>query len=437
MHSVRTADGHTDRTLWAALAPPAPPTSSLEQSVDVDVAIVGAGFMGLSTALHLAEAGVSTAVLEAERIGFGASGRNTGFVVPSLRASLGIEALREKLGVYGDRLWALVGSSAGIVFDLAARHRLDCAAERTGWVSVAHTEAAMADLRTLAGAWADAGRSVELLDAAGTKERLGIRGYHGALLDPAGGQINPLAFVRGLARVALDKGARVFTQSPARRIERTGERWTVHTDRGRVVAPRLLLATNAMGGSLAPRLATSIVPVVAYQVATQPLGATDLDAILKGRPCVADTRRHTFAVRLSEDNRLVTGGLVFGNASAIRRARSIFIPRLAQRFPSLPPLTSEFTWRGMIATTPDFLPRLYTLGPDFFAAIGCNGRGVAMTTTLGRELASFLSGARAEADLPLPVQPPEPRTAHSLVRFGPAMWLLWSNLCDRLETGMA
>ena len=85
MHSVRTSDGHTDRTLWAALAPPAPPTSSLEQSVDVDVAIVGAGFMGLSTALHLAEAGVSTAVLEAERIGFGASGRNTGFVVPSLR----------------------------------------------------------------------------------------------------------------------------------------------------------------------------------------------------------------------------------------------------------------------------------------------------------------------------------------------------------------
>jgi glycine/D-amino acid oxidase-like deaminating enzyme len=425
-----------DRTLWAQLAPPAPATGPLAGDAEAEVAIVGGGFLGLSSALHLAEAGVSVVLVEASRIGYGASGRNTGFVVPSLRSGLGRDALVAKLGPVGGRLFDLAGRSADTVFALAERHGIACDAERSGWIAAAHTPAALERLRNQAAAWEGSGKEVAILDAAALKARTGIVHYHGALFDPAGGQINPLAFARGLAAAAMAKGARIHAGSAATAFAPDGGGWTVTTERGRVKARRLLLATNALVGPLAPAMAASIIPVVAHQVATERLAPAVRDAILIGRPCLADTRRHTFAVRLSPDDRLVTGGLVAGGPGALARAARVFLGRLGRRFPALPPLRAEFVWRGTIATTPDFLPRLFQIGPGAYAAIGCNGRGVAMTTTLGRELAPLLAGAIGPEDLPLPTSQPQPIRAHWLVRHGPQLWLPWSNLRDRLETGL-
>jgi glycine/D-amino acid oxidase-like deaminating enzyme len=422
------------RSLWSALSPPALALPELAGELRIDCVVIGAGFLGLSLALHLALKGATVAVLEAEEPGFGASGRNTGFVVPSLTAGSGPEDLRKKLGPeWGDRLSRFVGGSARFLFALLKQHAIDCAAEPNGWLQAAPTAARFALVEERVGQWSALGQPVRLLDQAETEKATGSRAYRGALLDESGGQINPLAYARGLAQAAIKAGASIFARSRVQSWAVDDKGWRVATASGVVVARQAFFTTNALVGSLIPSVARSLIAARPYQVATQPLGEDIRARILPSRQPLSDLHRHTFAVRWSPDNRLVSGGLaVFNTPGAVDRMAAYFLRRLRLYLPDLPRLQAAYAWNGVVATTPDFYPKIWTLSRGGYAPIGCNGRGVAVTTALGAALANFAASGDESA---LPVQPsaPAPHAMHALLAHGPSLWLAWNRARDWVD----
>lgn len=424
-------------SFWATISPDAPDMPPLLGEARADVVVIGGGILGLSAALHLAEAGASVRVLEAETAGFGASGRNTGFVVPAFKATIGPDDVRAQIGAdRAERLVDLVGGSGRHLFDLVRRHAIDCAADETGWMQPAHTEAVARVLEVRAREWTQRGYDVRLLDRSQTAARLGTDGYPAALMVPSGGQVNPLAYARGLARAAIKAGAHVHAATRVIGLDaaRSGQ-WIVRCASGHVTAGRVLLATNALVDDLVPAVRDALVPVRVYQIATQPLPPDAAARILPGRSPASDTRRHTFAIRWSPDGRLLTGGLVMRGPAEPRRAARAFARRLAAFFPDHAPYGVAHVWCGTIAVLPASLPALFSVAPGLEAAIGCNGRGVALATALGRVLADRYAGRLAEDRMPLASLPPAPMPGRAFAAIGPSLWLPWSEFRDRLDTG--
>ena len=424
-------------SFWETISPPAAPMPPLRGAARCDVAIVGGGLLGLSAALHLAAGGSAVRPLGAETAGFGASGRNTGFVVPSLKSTLGPDDVRVAIGeAHAERLIDLVGRSGRDLFDLIARHRISCSAERTGWMQPAHTPAIARLLEIRAREWQARGFGVRMLDAGETARRLGTPGYHGALFIPDGGQLNPLAYARGLAAAATAAGASLHGASAVRSIESGANgRWTLRIDGGALSADRVLLATNALVGDLVPAVRDAVIPVRVHQIATAPLPGAASGSILPDRTPASDTRRHTFAVRWSPDGRLLTGGLVVGGPGATARAARKFARRLETYFPEHAPYRTAHVWSGTIAMLPATLPALFSVAPGLDAVFGCNGRGVALTTALGRVVAEHLQGRIAASEMPLPFSSPQAVPWRRLAGIGPSLWLPWSEFRDRLDTG--
>ena len=422
-------------SLWHATAAPAPESRPRDGGDTADVAIVGAGYLGLSTALHLAEHGTRVVVVEAHEPGFGASGRNTGFVVPSFVTPIGPREVEATLGgPRAERLCRLVGGAGERVFDLIRRHRIRCDASEAGWLQPAHSLERLDLLKRRQADWARHGKTLTLLERDETARLTGLDSYHGALLDPSGGHVNPLGYARGLARAALAAGATIRTGSPVTKLERGGRGWTLMTPAGRIFAQRALLATNALTGPLAPDVARSVVPLVVHQIATRPLDPADRARILPGNQSLSDTRRDIFALRWTPDGRLVTGGAAALAAGALGRLRRSLVARLERLLPLAGPIEAEYAWSGVICLTRDFLPRVFEVDRDLFAATGCNGRGLALSTALGAELAAFLASGDPTA-LPVPVTRPAPIRGHLAARHLPSVLLPWARLRDRLEAG--
>src|ERR687886_1478301 len=208
-------------SLWAATAAPAVPTPPLDESVSTDVAVVGAGYMGLSTALHLAERGVSVTVLDAEEPGFGGSGRNGGQVIPGLKYDP--DELESMFGPErGARLADFAGRTADRVFELIEKHRMDVPYRREGWIQGAHTPEMVETAKRRAEQWAKRGAPVRFLDKAETDAHLGTARYLAGWIDRRGGAIQPLAYARGLAKAARDAGAAIHGDTPVTGLAREG-----------------------------------------------------------------------------------------------------------------------------------------------------------------------------------------------------------------------
>ena len=392
--------------LWEATALAAPPTPPLRSaSFAVDVVVVGAGFTGLSAALHLAEAGASVAVLEAAEIGFGASGRNVGLVNAGLWVMP--EQLSERLGTpYGGRLLQTLGDAPSVVFDLIARHAIECEAVRNGTLHCAVGRSGLAGLRERAAQWRRFGAPVRLLDATRTAARLGTSAYAGSLLDSRAGTVQPLAYVRGLARAAQRAGASVHGASPVVGVEDLRTRWRVRTrDGGEVDAAWILVATNAaaLPGGPWPELSAEIVRMPYFNMATAPLPALLRDTILPGREGAWDTRQVLSSFRLD-----AAGRLVFGSIGALRPPghgvhRAWGRRALRKLFPALGDVAFEHEWYGWIGTTVDALPRFHRLARNVVSFSGYNGRGIGPGTVFGRELARLALGRIGLDDLCLPV----------------------------------
>ena len=347
--------------LWAATAPSPPETSTLSEAIETDIAIVGAGFTGMSAALHLSEAGIAVSVVEANAVGFGGSGRNAGLVNPGFWLPLPdmVKALGQDAA---ERMIDELGHAPTVVFDLIEKHDIQCEAVRAGNLHMAHSANGYRELVGRCEEWARRGAPVEMLDRSTAAEKTGTKIYHGAMLDRRAGTIQPLAYVRGLASAALKSGAKLFTQSAATAISHDGERWTVKTPGGEVRANRLLVATGGYGEG-AEQARHSTVPYFYFQCATKPLGHNILPEILPDKNGTWDTHPVLKSFRLDAEGRLI-----FWQYRAFRRrrkpAQELGQPENAGNVPAGARGIMERSVVGRIAMTKDHLPRLKEIGPE-------------------------------------------------------------------------
>lgn len=413
-------------SLWAAVTPPGPELPRLEGSVSADVVIIGAGFTGLSTALHLREAGVDVAIIEAAEPGFGGSGRNNGQVIPTLTRPDPDDIVR-KHGASGERFVALLGDCASTLFDVARRYQIQAEQEQAGWIQPVHSPGRMAIAERRVRQWSKVGADVEILSREEIAKMLGSDAWFGGFWNRTGGHINPLALSRGLARAAIDRGARIFERSPASRFEQRGDRWIVTTPHGEISGRALILATNAYTGEfekqLAPDIAREVMPVRSWQMATAPLSDEARKTVIPGRQAMSDTHGELYFARYDARNRLVTGGAMMGTDTA--QLKAAVAARLQKLWPQIGEVKFDYVWNGYVGMTTDFLPRIHRIGPNAFAWAGCNGRAVALSIAIGRELAKAAQGV-AEHDLALPFSEPVPYVAHGLLRrLAPLMLMVY------------
>lgn len=396
-------DGNSlDHGLWGVSAPTAPETDILMSAIEADVVIVGGGFTGFSAAYHLASAGVSAVVLEARDIGFGGSGRNVGLVNAGLWVRP--DDLLATLGSrYGARLLAQLGEAPRLVFDLVERLQIDCEAVPQGTLHCAAGPQGLAEVTERARQWQARGADVELLDARHAERLTGSGAYTGALLDRRAGTIQPLAYVRGLADHAIRAGARVHTHSPALIFSDLGAAWKVITPQGSVVAPWVILATDAYSGAACADLKREQVMLPYFNLATRPLSEDQLSTILPERHGAWDTKSILSSFRLD-----ARGRLVFGSVGALRRGgKRVHLDwakrELARLFPQFGAVDFEHAWYGMIGMTSDAMPCLHRHAHNMVSISGFNGRGIAPGTTFGRDLARLALGQVALEDLSLPL----------------------------------
>ena len=398
--------------------------------------VIGAGFTGLSTALHLRRANIDVTMLEAMEPGWGASGRNNGQVIPTLSRP-DPDDIIARYGAAGERLVHLVRDSASILFDLVHAERLDIAeAEQTGWIQPVHSPGRMKIAERRFKQWSRFGAPVELLSRAEAARRLGSDAWFGGWWNRTGGHINPLGLVRGLVRTVLAKGGQIYARTPVVSYEHSGARWSIQTEHGPVSARALVLATNAYTGvvsrTLAPAIAREIVPVLSWQMATTPLGDNTRRAILPERSTMSDTHGELYFARYDARHRLVTGGALVNPANGAARLKPYVAERLRRLFPSIGDVQFDYVWNGYIGMTRDYLPRIHRLGPDGYAWAGCNGRAVALSIALGREFARAVQGT-PDTDLALPFTQPAPIPLHGLARRVAPLMLLEMKRRDRRE----
>src|ERR1700688_1639228 len=405
-----------EESLWSATAAPLTPIPALRDAVRAQVTVIGAGYTGLSAALHLGEAGQDVVVLDAMDVGDGASGRNGGQVIPGLKYDP--ETLEDMFGGdLGAKLVATVGAGPDRVFELIRQHGIDCDAVRSGWLQLATSESALGPLAARVRQWHARGAAVEMLSEAVVARLTGSQRYYGGLMDRRGGTVQPLAYARGLARAALRAGVRIFTHSAATRIERAGGEWRIHTAGGSVSCRQVVFATNAYSDRFVEPLQRTVVAVPSLQVATAPLPPDLRRSILPEGQSVSDTWRLLRYFRMNAEGRLIMGSRgVFGDAPAVRAAR-LHYRAVREIYPQLSGVAFEYHWSGFVAMTPDHLPHLHDVAPGIVAGLGYNGRGVAMATTMGTLLARRLLGEDAEA-LGFPVTPVRPMRLHRFSRFG-------------------
>jgi glycine/D-amino acid oxidase-like deaminating enzyme len=416
-------------SLWHATAVPAPATPPLTQAAETEVAVIGAGYAGLSTALHLAQKGIGVLVLEAREPGWGGSGRNGGQVIPGVKYDP--DELEGKFGKQaGAALTEFMGATADNVFRLIDAHRMDVPHIRTGWIQGAHARSGLAAVSSRAAQWRRRGVDAKLLDKAGIADHLGNDAYLGGWLDPRGGAIQPLSFARELCRVAQAAGAIVHGETFVDQIERDGAGWKVTTRHGLAVkARKVVVCTNGYTKGLMPEIARTVIAPNSFQIATAPLSDNLRKSILPYGQVTSDTRKLLLYFRLDHQGRLLMGGRgPFREPTGDQDWAQL--EGLIDRFyPQLQGAAREYRWCGRVAITEDFLPHLHEPQPGLIVNIGCQGRGVGLETSMGIALAEYCASGRPEA-LPFPITPVKPIPFHALQQLYVAATVAWYRLSD-------
>lgn len=408
---------------------PAPPTDNLWETTcrehvaaprlvgeaTADLVVVGAGFTGTAAALEAAESGARVCLLEADGIGHGGSGRNVGLVNAGLW--LMPETIVGTLGpTEGERLLTQLDTAPERVFDLIERHGIECEPVRNGTLHCAHSAAGLRDLEERFRQQLARGAPVTLLDGDEIARRTGSSRFRSALHDARAGTVQPLALCRGLARAAAQAGASLHAHSPVRRLAHRGDTWVVETDKGKITAQSLLLATNAYHRLVHGLPAPHTVPVHFLQAATAPLGDGERAAILPGGEGCWDTALVMSSFRVDQAGRLIVGGM--GNlGGAGGRVHADWVRRkLRQLFPGLGHRKLEQVCCGKIAMTGDHIPKIVRLGARAYSCFGYSGRGIGPGITFGTLAAQALL---RDDETRLPVTPVGGhREAFSAVREG-------------------
>jgi gamma-glutamylputrescine oxidase len=414
---------------YAATAIPFAPLPALQGAASADVCIVGAGYTGLSAALHLAQEGLRVVVLEAHRVGFGASGRNGGQVAASQRRD---QDDLERMFGRGDarRLWDLAQDANALLRKLIADHAIPVT-YRPGVAHACWTEREVLHARRYADRLErDYGYTkIEHLDRKGIRALIGSDVYQGGGIDWGAGHIHPLNYALGLARAALDAGTVIHELSAVTHVT-PGTKAIVHTVGGQVTADHVILACNGYLGDLEPRVAARVMPINNFIVATEPLGDR-VDSILSKPVAVADTKFVVNYWRLSDDNRLLFGG---GESYGYRFPdiiRTVRKPML-QVYPQLGDVRIDYAWGGTLAITMNRMPCFAQPQPNVLSASGYSGQGVAMATLAGKLLAQAVKGQSEGFDFMARL--PQPEFPGGVAMRWPllALAMTWYAMRDRL-----
>lgn len=368
----------------------------LQGNVDSDVCIIGAGYTGLSTALFLLEHGFSVTVLEAARVGFGASGRNGGQIVNSY--SRDIDTIERQLPAKQAQLLGEMAFEGGrIIRERIARYGIQCDL-KDGGVFAALTGKQLGHLEAQQKLWERYGHTqLQLLDKAGIGRVVGTDRYLGGLLDMSGGHIHPLNLALGEAAAVASLGGKIYEQSAATRIDR-GANPVVHTAQGQVKARFVVVAGNAYLGGLVPELAAKSMPCGTQVLTTEPLSEELARSLLPQDYCVEDCNYLLDYFRLSADRRLIYGGGVVYGARDPADIEAIIRPKMLQTFPQLKGVKIDFTWTGNFLLTLSRLPQVGRLGDNIYYSQGCSGHGVTYTHLAGKVLAEALRGQAERFD---------------------------------------
>ncbi|WP_316247489.1 Gamma-glutamylputrescine oxidoreductase [Roseobacter fucihabitans] len=418
-------------SLWAATANDAPDRPALHGGAEADVVVIGAGFTGLSAALHLAEAGKCVIVLEAETPGWGASGRNGGQVNPGLKADPDQTEAEHRRDI-GGRMVAASAVAGDLVFGLIKKYGIDCDANRCGWVRSATSASTLAALSETGRQWRARGHAVDEIDADEMARLLGVRHYVGGLIDRRGGNLHPLNYALGLAAAAERAGAKIHGQSRVKQMNSDADSITVTTDTGSVTAGKALICTNAYTGPLADPLGQTVVPVTSVQVATEPLSDNVAHSILPEGHSPSDTRRLLVYFRKDAHGRFIMGGRgALSDKHVLDRQQALRDVAL-DLYPQLDDAKWRYAWGGDVALTRSHAPGLHKIAPNAMAGIGFNGRGVGMATVMGRILADWAAGCPEDA-LDYPVTRPQPIPFHRFRRIGLGATVALFGILDRFS----
>ncbi|MDP6706668.1 MAG: FAD-binding oxidoreductase [Alphaproteobacteria bacterium] len=419
------------QSYYLASANPAPVRAPLEGEAVADVCVVGAGFTGLSAALHLAEHGHDVAVVEANRVGWGASGRNGGQTIVGLASGM-VEA-RELLGeAWARRIWELTLEAVALQRQLIERFEIACD-YRPGYVYAAARPRHMAEIveeHELLARWGYDGARV--LDRTEIARAVVGPNYAGGLLDRESGHLHPLNYALGLAAAATAMGVRIYEGTRAIEVAR-GQPAGVRTERGRVRCRHVLLAGNAYLDDLAPTLADHVLPVTTYILATEPLGERRARELIPDDVCVSDSKRILDYYRLSADHRLLFGGRADYSLRAPGNLAEAMRRRMLAAFPQLDDVRLDYLWGGNVAVSSNRLPHVGRLDDGVYFAQGFSGHGVALTGMVGKLVAEAIVGESEGFDLLARI--PHKRFPGGRAVSGrlKALGVLWYRLRDRLE----
>ncbi|WP_116474603.1 NAD(P)/FAD-dependent oxidoreductase [Zobellella maritima] len=381
---------------YAASANRHAPYSQLTEAISCDVCVVGGGYTGLSTALFLTEAGFDVVLLEAHRIGFGASGRNGGQLVNSY--SRDIDVIESRYGHDTARmLGSMMFEGGDIIRSRIAQYQIDCD-YKPGGIFAALNKRQLGELQHQKANWERYGHTgLELLDKAGIGAEVETRAYEGGLLDHWGGHIHPLNLALGEAEAIRKLGGRLFEQSAVTRIE-YGDPAVAHTANGRVQAKFMVLAGNAYLGNLEPKLAAKAMPCGTQIVVTEPLSEAQAASLIPNNHCVEDCNYLLDYFRLTGDNRLLYGGGVVYGARDPDDIERLVRPKLLQTFPQLKDINIDYRWSGNFLLTLSRLPQFGRLEPNVYYMQGYSGHGVTCTHLAGKLLAEVLKGQAERFD---------------------------------------
>ncbi len=425
----------TSPSLWTVRNPPPPPGPVFTGTLQTDVAIVGAGIAGLSTALHLAADGVEVVVLDAGPEASSATAASAGVIAPQLVRTTP-KGVLDRLGhARGARLLQLVAGAGRYVFELIRAETIACAAQPSGFINPVVGAAGADHARRVLEEWAPFRTDLTVVGPGETQAITGCQGYSASLLDPSGGALDPVAYAQGLAARLPAAVVRLFRETRVISLRREGNRWALRTAEGVVLANKVVLCANGGNARLHRALAKTLLPLPVYEVATAPLPPSMRAEILPQGHALTDSSTDVFSIRFDRDGRLITA--CSAGAALGRNALTAQINRrLMTMLPAYGETALEYAWRGTAWLNSDLLPRILAVDHGLYAVQACNGRGLALSTIVGREAARLATQPETYQPL-VPVQKPRPVPGYALARHLPGLMMLGAAFGKKLQRATA
>lgn len=404
---------------------------TLTDALRADVCVIGGGFTGLSAALNLAEQGMSVVLLEAERIGFGASGRNGGLIGSGQRKDA-LE-MEQQFGLERSRVfWDLAEAAKAEIRNRVANHAISCDLQRGQLVGI-HKKRYLGWAKQLADALAERYDypHTRALSREETRSLVATDGFLEGFFDDEAAVLHPLNYALGLARAASDAGVRIFENSRVTHYTHSDPA-TVRTASGSIEASFIVLACNGYLGKLESRVAGKIMPINNFMIATEPLGEDRARQLIADRFGIHDTRFVVDYFRLSEDHRLLFGGGENYRSGFPRDIQALVRPYMLKLFPQLDDVAIDYAWGGTLSVTVNRLPHVGRLKPNLFFAQGYSGHGLSTANFAGKVIAEAIAGTASRFDvfasLPIHTFP-----GGTLLRYpGMVLGMLYYSLKDRL-----